>query len=112
LTYPIFKAISHDDTLVKGATTHPWIVQVQTNSGIEQFIIKLYENKPRRFLTHSTVKEALVHALAVELDLSVPESAFITISDEFCDNLEINELNQLSKMVYLKLYGEVNSLRE
>jgi hypothetical protein len=83
---PVYKAISFKGIIQKGGRTKPWIVLVQTNNGLEPYVVKLFEPGLINY-KDSVANEVLGNVLASEFNLSVPKAALIDMDDDFIDSI-------------------------
>ena len=79
---PEYQAIAFDKIIEKGGRTNPWLVLVDTGSGIKPYVAKMFttdliENRD------SVTNEVLGNILAKAFDLPVPEAALIHMGESF-----------------------------
>jgi len=85
---PVYKAIQFE-SVAKGGSTKPLIVNTQTKDGLKTFIVKVFnENAIKQF--NATCKEIYASVLATEFDLLVPQFGIVEFSDCFIDTLPPN----------------------
>jgi len=81
----VYEAIQFE-SVAKGGSTKPLIVNIQTNDGIKTFVVKVFnENAINQF--NATCKEIYASVLAKEFDLLVPEFGIVEFSDSFIETL-------------------------
>lgn len=83
---PVYKAISFRGIIQKGGRTKPWIILVQTDSGLEPYVVKLFETGLINF-KDSVTNEVLGNVIAPEFNLSVPKAALIEMDDDFIHSI-------------------------
>ncbi len=84
---PIYKAVPPVKRIDRGGSTYPWIVHVQTEIGLQPYVVKLFTKKHIQQY-NPVVKEVLANVLASEFDLSVPQPALIQFDDNFIRTLD------------------------
>jgi hypothetical protein len=88
---PVYRAILFHDVYEKRNRTKPWLVSVNADGQIKQFVVKLFGTNSIE--THDCVlKEVLGNVLAREFDLPVPNAALIDMGQEFASTLRNMEL--------------------
>lgn len=83
---PVYRAISFHGVYEKRNRTKPWLVSVNANGQIKQFVVKLFGTQSID-IHDSVTKEVLGNVLAKEFDLPVPNAALIDIGDDFSSTL-------------------------
>lgn len=91
---PVYEAISFEERIEKGGSTYPWIVNVQTEAGIQPYIVKLFTSRHIQQY-NPVVKEVLASALASAFDLLSPEPALVNFSRDFIKRLPIERKEEL-----------------
>lgn len=102
---PVYRAIAFHDIYSIKNRNKPWLVSVNADGQIKQFVVKLYGNKSIE--THDCVcKEVLGNVLAREFDLPVPNAAFIDMGEDFTSTLrDMQVLEELENADYRLKFG-------
>lgn len=83
---PVYKAIELKKILQEGGSTKPWLVEVLTEEKTEPFVVKMFKTESLNQY-NAVANEVLAHELALNLDLNVPDKAFIKMGNDFVDTL-------------------------
>lgn len=87
----IYPAISFRDTLEKGGSTQPWVVDLLTDEGIPTaFVVKMFNSKQVR-QQNAIAKEVYGNILARALGLPVPDYALAKFTPDFLATLSDKE---------------------
>jgi hypothetical protein len=100
----VYNAISKTEDVKIGGTTKPWVVTVDTSSGIKEYLVKLFSGKGDKQY-QPTNKEFYASAIAEDLDLSVPSYALIYFDEEFLDTLTNEEKNRIQEIGRKYFFG-------
>jgi hypothetical protein len=95
---PVLSAIQIKNEAIPENTGHnrPWIVTVNTATGLQSFVVKLYDFKQVEDL-HCVTNEIIGNILAREFDLKTPECALIDIPDELALTLPADMQQQFEQ---------------
>lgn len=93
----IYNAISKTTDIALGGTTKPWVVTVEDNSGIKEYVVKLFSNKDEKDY-QPTNKEFYSCILADECELSVPRYALIKFNKDFINSLEKEDQQRMKEI--------------
>jgi hypothetical protein len=94
---PIYKAIAFNKIIKLGGRTQPWSVLVETQNGIQSYVVKMFrgdEVDPRDPVT----KEVLGNLLAKQFDLRVPEAALIEMDENFRTTIKDTEAQSVYQL--------------
>ena len=101
---PVYKAVSFERKIDRGGSTYPWIVNVQTEEGIQPYVVKLFTNRHIQQY-NAVVKEVLANALASEFDLSTPKTVLVDFSRNFVNQLPAERKEELKKKDWRIKFG-------
>src|SRR5690349_19386216 len=90
---PVYNAISFVRILEKGGRTKPWVVVVQTPTGLKSFVVKLFETSLIDY-RDSVTNEVAGNILAKEFGLPVPNAALIDFDARFLNTIRNQELQE------------------
>ncbi len=96
---PVYQAIELKKVLQEGGSTKPWLVEVLIEERTEPFVVKMFK-KESLDQYNAFANEVLAHELALELDLNVPDKAFIKIDDNFIDTLPTEQKKLITEGFY------------
>jgi hypothetical protein len=78
----VYRAISFQRVLERGARTKPWLVLVQTRDRVESYVVKLFDTS-QIIEKDSVANEVIGNVLAREFHLPVPSAALIELDADF-----------------------------
>jgi hypothetical protein len=93
---PVYRAISFQRVLEKGARTKPWLVLVQTRDRVEPYVVKLFDTS-QIMEKDSVANEVIGNVLAREFQLPVPSAALIELDADFLRTVRDPMLTDLLK---------------
>jgi len=99
-----FKALSKTGDISQGGTTKPWIVSVEIDSEIKEYVVKLFSKKDDKQY-QPTNKEFYSCGLAEEFDLSVPPYALIHFDRDFIESLNDSDQERIEEIGRQYFYG-------
>lgn len=82
---PILPALVKVERNLKGGQSRPWIVTVQNNNRLEEYVIKLFNKRPLQ--GNLMNKELFASVIAREFEIPTSDPALITLSDDFIHTL-------------------------
>jgi hypothetical protein len=91
---PIYKGIQFQKRLEKGGRTKPWLIIVNENGSLSQYVVKMFTQNDNDN-NFSLLNEVAGNVLAQEFGIKVPKAALIEFDDDFINTIGDPELEEI-----------------